>query len=665
MPASPDLSFERLIESGRRAYEAGNLSDAIAAYQSALSTHPNDVKILFLLGNILTEAGQIAAAIAHLQHALAIQRNHPAIAASLGQAYFAAQRFSDAENEFRKAMRLDPREAQSQLGLANSLAMQGKLDSAKVLLRKLVERHPRLAYAWLNLGNVARDQQHPEDAIAAYRKALDIDPAFVDARNNLGGVLHSTLRLDDAEREYRACIAHAPSTIAARCNLASVLIDAGRFSEAEEISRAVIEMDAHCAEGYSMLGASIGFQGRLRDALRWNQKALELSPQSARLASAHGAALLELGEIREGLSWVAKAWALEPDALLLHQLLGPVLLAQGLFRDGWTDYRYRPAYFVFRDKLPDVALSQTLPDDLRGKHVCVLREQGLGDELFFLRYVPALAATGAQITYRSGEKIKSLVERLPNIGAVIDAQAAPPAADITMLAGDLPGALSLLTKDGLADASYLDESVPHPELGSLLGRLSLCCTPVAPSVRIAPADEVLRATRLRLRALGPPPYLGITWRGGIPPHEQRSTALMLFKEIAKDSLGAALRQFPGTLLALQRAPMDGEIDAMSRALGRPLHDLSALNDDLESMLALLALIDEYVGVSNTNMHLRACAGRTARVLVPSPAEWRWMACGKSSPWFPGFSIYRQSCDGDWRPALDGLTQDIERKYPAA
>jgi hypothetical protein len=97
---------------------------------------------------------------------------------------------------------------------------------------------------------------------------------------------------------------------------------------------------------------------------------------------------------------------------------------------------------------------------------------------------------------------------------------------------------------------------------------------------------------------------------------------------------------------------------MEQALGARVHDLSDLNDDLEAMLALLEVIDEYVGVSNTNTHLRACAGKTARVLVPAPAEWRWMAAGRYSPWFPGFPVYRQGVDGDWRAALDELARDL-------
>ena len=86
--------------------------------------------------------------------------------------------------------------------------------------------------------------------------------------------------------------------------------------------------------------------------------------------------------------------------------------------------------------------------------------------------------------------------------------------------------------------------------------------------------------------------------------------------------------------------------------------MTALNEDLEALLALLALMDDYIGVSNTNMHLRAGVSRTARVLVPRPAEWRWMISGSESPWFPGFRVYRQGPDGDWGAALKHLQADL-------
>jgi hypothetical protein len=177
-------------------------------------------------------------------------------------------------------------------------------------------------------------------------------------------------------------------------------------------------------------------------------------------------------------------------------------------------------------------------------------------------------------------------------------------------------------------------------------------------VRIEPQPAKIAAVSERLAALGPGPYIGLTWRAGTLPEEQRTANWLLYKSIDLRALAAALEGVGGTLIALQRAPAAGEISTLSEAAGRPIHDFSALNDDLEAMLALLGQIDEYVGVSNTNMHLRAAAGKTARVLVPAPAEWRWMRSGRDSPWFPGFTIYRQSLQGAWRGALGALHRDL-------
>ncbi len=80
------------------------------------------------------------------------------------------------------------------------------------------------------------------------------------------------------------------------------------------------------------------------------------------------------------------------------------------------------------------------------------------------------------------------------------------------------------------------------------------------------------------------------------------------------------------------------------------------------MLALLALMDEYVTVSNANVYLRAGAGRTSRILVPSPPEHRWMAEGAESPWFPGCKVYRQKLDGSWDEALAALAWDLEEAF---
>ena len=172
-----------------------------------------------------------------------------------------------------------------------------------------------------------------------------------------------------------------------------------------------------------------------------------------------------------------------------------------------------------------------------------------------------------------------------------------------------------------------------------------------------------KAARVRelgetLRMLGDPPYIGVTWRGGTPREEQTGRGWRLFKEIPLAKLARALGPVSGTVISLQRNPKETENSVLSKLAGKPVHDLSELNADLESMLALLALLDDYVGVSNTNTHLRATVGKTARVLVPHPVDWRWMISGNESPWFPGFRVYRQGPDGDWELALGRLRGDL-------
>jgi hypothetical protein len=109
---------------------------------------------------------------------------------------------------------------------------------------------------------------------------------------------------------------------------------------------------------------------------------------------------------------------------------------------------------------------------------------------------------------------------------------------------------------------------------------------------------------------------------------------------------------------VQRLPDPGESAELASLAARPVHDLAAANDDLERMTALLAVLDEYVGVSNTNMHLRAGLGLRGKVLVPYPPEFRWMIDG-DSPWFPGFRVYRQQADRSWDNALTRLAEDLQ------
>ena len=657
MAGTVQQQFRHHIDSGLQAVTRGDIAAGERAFRLALQLAPEDPHALKFLGTALLQQEQAGEAADCLQRASRKLRDDPALWGNLAQAFFALARYEDAREAFRKASRLDPRNVHYQLGIATAMAMQGQFGDAETLLRRQVSRFPNEALVWHNLGNVLRDLARPAEAVDCYHRALALDPKLIDARNNLGGVLHSLLRYEAAEREYRACMALAPDYVLARCNLASVLIDLGRFSEAEAECRALIRLAPELRIAHTSLGAALAFQDRLQEALACHRAALAIAPDEPGVIEFYAGALIDCGAVVEGLRHLSRALARDPHSAVGHQLLSSTLLAHGRLSDGWAEYRHRPPFIAYCAQHPELQLSQTLPPVLHGQHIVLEPEQGLGDELFFLRYAPALTAAGARVIYRPGSKIRSLVERAGCIDTILEHGAPLPPADAVMMLGDLPHALSNHAQSALPDASAGDTTGwrDFPQ------RIAVYWPPVPPSLVLPPLEAQLAALRCRLAAIGRPPYVGLTWAAGTSPQAQRElTNWALHKHIEIAPLAAALRDVPGTFIALQRNPEAGQIESFAQALGRPVHDFTDLNDDLEGMLALLALIDEYIGVSNTNMHLRAAAGKTARILVPCPAEWRWMASGASSPWFPGFQLYRQSQQGEWDTALAKLKNDLDK-----
>ncbi len=662
---SPPLPDKNIAE-GMDAHRRGDFRQALLCYEKTLAAQPDHAIALNLKGTALFQCDQPEQALPLLQRAAQLRRNDAGILGNLGQVYLALDKHVDAEQVFRKALRLEPNQPDYQMGVANALALQGKLSDAEVLFTRLAQRHPHQPLPWFNLGNVQRDQGRAADAIESFRHALALDANALDARNNLAGALHALLRFDDAEREYRACLVIDPDYLPARISLASLLIDVARDAEAEVVCREVLQCEPGHIDAWLMLANAQNHQGRIEDQLHTMRAAATRARDNVKVIKACAGALFDAGYFAEAMREVARAQAIEPDETARQDLLAGALLAYGYIEAAWICYRHRPGPALFRAKNPQVMLSNRLPGEVKGAHIFVQREQGLGDELFFLRYAPLLARRGARITYRAGRKLHTLLERVTCLATVLPESAPVPAADAVLLVGDLPHAL---TPGDIAQRQFADVCATAPAQTIAAGRWMPYreneATRFPPGLAIPPLPARIDDMRQRLASVGAPPYLGLTWRAGVPPREQGADGWTLYKSAAIDGFAKAAGAFPGTLLALQRGPLPGEIAAFAQVAGRPVHDFSDLNDDLEGMLALLALIDDYAGVSNTNMHLRIAAGKTARVLVPGPAEWRWMVVGDTSPWFPGFSLYRQATNGDWVPAWNALALDLAQTPPPA
>jgi len=571
--------------------------------------------------------GQRADALADLRLAVATAPDHPDYAYDLGVILLEGEAHAEAAECFASVARLQPAAADALVNLSKCQLALDRAEEAERSARHAVELAPGSAATYHNLGLALRRLNRHAEAVESLRRAIELDPSSAPLRNDLGNALQDLEAFDESERVLRHAIELDPNHFPARSNLGGLLYALERHEEAERILRELVQDAPHHDAGYLNLALTLEAQGRFKEAIAVARSGYDTT-RGPELAKTLGLAYFHHGAFAEAARLLRDTVAKWPDYAEARHALSWVNFAFGEYEEGWCNYGGRPAAQVNALAWNRRATEERPRPTLEGAAVFVHGEQGLGDELFFLRFLAPLAGVASRVSYRGDARLRPLLERAGIASAW--AEEAHGQRGVECLAGDLAFLLG------------------HPSR-----------TGFPPPFPVTALAERAASFQRRLAAFGPPPYLGATWRAGYAETAQRADLLrVLFKRIAPKLLGETLARFPGSLVVLQRNPEPGEIEGFQAGAGRAVLDLSGANEDLEDVIAVLSLLDDYVGVSNTNMHLRLGLGRIARVLVPMPPEWRWGAAGTSSPWFPGFTIYRQMAETGWTPALERLREDL-------
>jgi tetratricopeptide (TPR) repeat protein len=497
----------------------------------------------------------------------------------------------------------------------------GRLQEAEALYREILLSNPVLADAHHLLGVIAFAKGNLDEAKGYVSRAINLAAMREAYHLTMGQVLHRQGDLEGAESSHLQALRISPAFPEARNALGVVFEAQGKLTSAKDQYLEAIKLRPGFAEAFFNLG---NVERRLRqspEAEAAYRRAIALRPDFADAHYMLGKVLLERGNDGQALSCYRQAIALNPQYAAAHEALSHLFLTQGRLQEGWREYAWRSMGDRYTTQGPPAI---ALPSNLAGMELVLKSEQGLGDALFFLRGAGDLRVRGATLHFWGDHRLVSLLKRTGLFDQYFSYGDRPDTKLSCVQMGELP---SLLAWNDL-------ENLPH-------------------SISIEPQPHRMQTLRKKLEALGDPPYRGVTWRAG-----SKDADHALYKEVPLDELGTCLSASRGTLISLQRNPEPGETAHIAARATQAVHDWSSLNDDLEDMLALLKLLDEYVGVSNTNMHLCAAVGTTARVLVPHPPEWRWMLEGEISPWFPDFRIYRQTPDHGWGPALEALRKDL-------
>jgi tetratricopeptide (TPR) repeat protein len=526
-----------------------------------------------------------------------------------------AGRLQAAEKIYRQILALDPAHAGAWhlLGLLTHHA--GKQELAIEYIGYAIRLSPGVAAFHSNLGVVYRALGKLDEAAACWRRTLELNPDYVEALTNLGNVLREQGQVDQAVACYRRCLELKPDNPATYYNLGIALSDQGLLADAAACYRRALELKPDYTEAQNNLGVVLRRQGRLDEAAACYRRALELKPDYAEAHNNLGMVLKEQGKLDEVVACCRRALALKPDYAEAHLQQSFVSLLTGDFQRGWAEYQWRWKAKQFRRR----DFSQPLWDGqpLEGRTILLHAEQGLGDSIQFVRYVPLVKRRGPVVILECPRPLLSLLASCAGIDRLVGQGDELPAFDVQAPLLSLPGIFRTSLETIPADVPYLFADPGkverwRQELGGVAGF-----------------------------------KIGIAWQGNPenPNDRDRSIPLGRFEPLTRCS---AVR-----LLSLQKDWGLGQLQHVAERF--PVTELGSRLQDFMDTAAVMMNLDLVITCETAVAHLAGALGVPVWIALPLVPDWRWLLDRSDSPWYPTMRLFRQESRGDWQ----GVFRTIE------
>lgn len=446
------------------------------------------------------------------------------------------------------------------------------------------------------------------------------DPENGAALRELGGLLAARGQslqgqgeLGAAAECYEEAVALDPSQAPAHNNLGNVYLALGRLNDAATSFRSAIAVDASLAEAHVNLGIVLHRSGELGEAAECYRAALAAKPTLAEASLNLGHLLEERGDLAAATDSYRAAVAARPDLAEAHFNLALRLLQAGDFRRGWEEYEWRFRLPELAPFWPHANRPRWDGADLRGKTILLYAEQGFGDALQFVRYVPLVAARGGKVVLSCSPKLMALFATVAGVTAVHNAETPAPEFDLCCSLLSLPSIFGTTLDTIPAATPYL-----HP-----------------------PGDAAER-WRARFAAEGSGLKVGLFWA---TESKNRMTPL---RSLELGQLEPLARSTGVRFYSLQR----GAAAAQARPKGMTLVDLSPELADFADDAGLLANLDLIITINTATAHLAGALGRPVWTLVHYPPDWRWLEGRADSPWYPTMRLFPRGRAEPWGTVLE-------------
>ena len=559
-------------------HQQGNISEALEITKQALVRAPNNITLLNNAGAFTAMLGDFKQSKIHLSKSLKIRPQDINTLNNLSNVLAELKQYDQASDIYRQILKLDSNDAVAHSNFANALQKQGSHQEAEKHYLIAIQLDPNNVVTCSNLGALYKEQKNISKAKEFYQKALKLNPNFAEAHNNFGLLLKEVKQFSDAETCYQNALNLNPKYSEAHNNLGELFREKKQFEQAKDCYQRALSIDTNYT------------------AVKWNLSLLQLALTN--------------------------------------------------FSEGWKCYETRnhSENTTTSPVFPIVTTIQyqgeNLNQDLKNKHLLIIPEQGVGDEVMFASVLPELADVVAQnpniqITLACDPRLVELFERSFDFVNVIPSepdnryQNLDADLDYWMFIGSLP-------KFYRNDIKDFDKHQPYLKVD----------------------DTLLIKWQDRFKQLPHKLNIGISWIGGKTEENRADRSLILekmFPILTKASQSA-------NIINLQYGDHQQEIQDFKQKTGIITHDWEDADPlkDLDNFAAQIKALDLVISIDNSTVHFAGALGTKTYVMLPFNQDWRWAEDRNDSYWYPNImTLFRQSQDGEWDEVIQNVANSIQ------
>lgn len=481
----------------------------------------------------------------------------------------------------------------------------------------------------LDKGRRALAAKRFADAVEAFRTAARFAPRDASVHHILGAALAQSGRLAEAVDALTAARDLAPNDSKLQMALADAYFMGGAQAAALPEYLRAGQLDPHNVTAWSNAGGIFRDLGEPEHALAVLHRALALDPRHHMALSNSGLAFSDIGEYQNARDCFSLALESKPDYDAARWNRAIVDLLRGDFANGWAGHEYRHVQVARMGGLRTFPEPRWDAARFDGKRLLVWPEQGLGDQLQFVRFLPRVKALGGTVVLACAAPLQSLFRAcVPAADEIVVIDKPYAACDLQVPLMSLPFELGLESELDAALVPYLHAPGNVPDA-------------------IASAIPMNVGTR----------KVGVVWAGQ-PKHQNDRN-----RSLALETL-APLFAMPGTQwFSLQKGDAaEAQLEPVNAALSErgvaPLVPLGPLLGDFTDTAHAIARLDLVITVDTGVAHLAGAMGVPVWLMLPFIPDWRWQVERNDSPWYPHTRLFRQQRARDWSPVVDAVASAL-------